>query len=134
MSDRNTGIIEEFRSSGGKAKAFGDKPLVIVHTIGAKTGRVREIPLATLPDGERLVIFASKAGANTNPDWYHNLKANPIVEVEFGTERFTVKATEVPDPQRQAYFDEQVGVMPQFAGYVESAGDRVIPVLALDRI
>lgn len=133
MSDWNTNVINEFRANRGKVAQFGDKPLVILHTIGAKTGQTREIPLVTLLDGERMVIFASKAGATTNPDWYHNLKANPTIDVEFGTDRFRVTATELADPVRQQYFDQQIVALPQFGGYVESAGDRKIPVFALDR-
>ncbi len=82
MSSWNEQIIAEFRANGGKAAQFGDNPLVILHTIGAKSGEVREIPLVALVEGDTLSVFASKGGAPTNPDWYFNLKANARLYVE----------------------------------------------------
>ena len=83
MSDFNTEIIEEFRSSGGKVGGpFAGAPILLLTTTGAKTGKQRTNPLAYLPDGDRVIVFASKAGAPTNPDWYHNLLAHPDVTIE----------------------------------------------------
>ena len=93
---------------------------------------MREIPLVALPDGERLVVFASKAGASTNPDWYHNLRANPEIMVEYGSGSSTMVATEVQEPERQRYFDEQVSRLPFFGDYAKKAKPRTIPVIALD--
>ena len=85
MNDWNKAVIEEFRANGGKVAQFGDSPVVILHTIGAKSGELREIPLVALVgDDGGLTVFASKAGAPTNPDWYYNLKANPDITVEYG--------------------------------------------------
>ena len=93
MSDFNARIIEEFRSNGGKAGGpLAGAPILLLTTTGAKTGKQRTNPLAYLPDGERVVVFASKAGAPTNPDWYHNLVAQPDVTIEVDGETRPVRA------------------------------------------
>jgi len=134
MSDWNAQIIREFRANGGKAAQFGDVPLVILHTIGAKSGEVREIPLVALVDGDRMVVFASAAGAPRHPDWYFNLRAHPDITLEFGTETFRVRATELPADAAAAALAAQAEIMPQFAGYVASAAPRLIPAFTLARI
>ncbi|MFM8412664.1 MAG: nitroreductase/quinone reductase family protein, partial [Alphaproteobacteria bacterium] len=98
----------------------------------ARTGKPRENPLCALLDRGRLFVFASKAGAPTNPDWYHNLKAHPDVEVEHGTERFRARAVEVTGHEREALYARQASLMPQFAEYAASTS-RVIPVVELAR-
>ncbi len=97
MSDWNTQVIAEFRANGGKVAQFGDAPMVILHTVGAKSSAVREIPLVALPHGNQLIVFASKGGAPTNPDWYYNLKAHPDITVEYGTESFAARVEELPE-------------------------------------
>jgi deazaflavin-dependent oxidoreductase (nitroreductase family) len=134
MNDWNAQIIAEFRATGGKAAQFGDNPLVILHTIGAKSGEVREIPLVTLVEGDDMYVFASKGGAPTNPDWYYNLKANPEITVEFGTETFTARLTELPEAEGQAKLQAQGALMPQFLEYVSSAAPRVIPAFHIARV
>jgi deazaflavin-dependent oxidoreductase (nitroreductase family) len=133
MSSWNEQIIAEFRASGGKAAQFGDAPLVILHTIGAKSGQVREIPLVALVESDTMYVFASKAGATTNPDWYFNLKANPAITVEFGTETFTAQVAELSPADAAAKLDAQAQVMPQFGEYVKSAAPRVIPAFSITR-
>jgi deazaflavin-dependent oxidoreductase (nitroreductase family) len=133
MNDWNTQIIAEFRATGGKAAQFGDNPLVILHTIGAKSGELREIPLVTFVEGDDLYVFASKGGAPTNPDWYYNLKANPEITVEYGTETFTASITELPEDEGQAKLRAQAELMPQFGGYITSAAPRVIPAFRIAR-
>ena len=133
MSDWNRQVMAEFRANGGKVEQFGDAPMIILGTIGAKSGELREIPLVYLPDGERFVIFASKAGAPNNPDWAYNLRANPSIEVEVGSEKFAATVAEVTGTERDELFAKQAGLMPQFAEYEEKAGDRVIPVFAVSR-
>lgn len=131
MSDFNTAIIEEFRANGGKVGGpFEGAPMLILHTIGAKSGQERVSPLVYLPHGDDYVIFASKAGADTNPDWYHNLKANPEISIEVGEKKVDVVATEVTGADRDALFAEQVEHMPGFADY-EAKTSRVIPVISL---
>ena len=134
MSDWNTQVIEEFRANGGKVAQFGDAPLVILHTIGAKSGQLREIPLVALVEGDDLYVFASKAGAPTNPDWYHNLKANPQITVEYGTDSFTAQVTELAEADGQAKLRAQADLMPQFGEYITNAAPRVIPAFAVERV
>ncbi len=133
MSNFNQGIIDEFRANGGKAAAFGDAPLVLITTTGAKSGKKLVTPLVSQPqDDGTLYVFASYAGAPKNPAWYHNLVAHPEVEVEFGTDRFTATATPLVGAERDAVYSKQKELFPQFAEYEEKT-DRVIPVVALVR-
>lgn len=134
-NDWNAQIIAEFRANGGKVGGrFEGAPMVLVHHKGAKTGIERVTPLVCQLDGERMYIFASKAGAPSNPDWYHNLKANPEVTIEFGDEvDVPVRATELQGEERDRVWERQKAERPQFAEY-EQKTDRRIPVLALDRI
>lgn len=138
MSDWNAGIIEEFRANEGRVGGpFEGMPMVLVHHVGRKSGTAYTTPLVCLPDDDNpdiCYIFASKAGAPTNPDWYGNLIASGRAEVERGTERYPVTVTEITGPQRDEVFDEQVRRAPGFGGYAEKTkGIRVIPVLKLTR-
>jgi deazaflavin-dependent oxidoreductase (nitroreductase family) len=134
FNDWNRKIIEEFRSSGGKVGGqFAGAPILILTSTGAKTGQRRTTPVMYLADGERLAVFASKAGAPTNPDWYHNLVANPRATVELGTETFEVDA-EVADPaERDRLYGIQAERFANFAEYAEKT-TRVIPVVVLKRV
>ena len=133
VNDWNDRIIKEFRENDGKVGGqFEGAPLVLLTTTGAKTGKVRTNPLVSLVDEDRVVIFASKAGAPTNPDWYHNIVANPRVTVEQGTERYEADATIVEGAERDRLFSTQKERFPGFADY-EAGTDRVIPVVALER-
>jgi deazaflavin-dependent oxidoreductase (nitroreductase family) len=133
-NDFNRGVIEEFRANHGKVGGgFAGSPMVLLTTTGAKSGRKRVNPLVGLRDGDTLYVVASKAGAPTSPDWYHNLLANPSVGVEFGDESF--EATAVPitsGPERDRLYAAQVAAMPGFAEY-EKATERVIPIVELRR-
>ncbi len=130
LQDFNTAVIEEFRSNHGRVAAFGDTPVVLLTTTGAKTGTKRLNPLAALVEGDRLYVFASKAGAPTHPDWYHNLVANPEVSVELGDERFDAVAVPVTGPERDRLYAAQAALVPTFADY-EKKSDRLIPVVEL---
>jgi deazaflavin-dependent oxidoreductase (nitroreductase family) len=133
MSDYNKPIIEEFRANGGKVASFGDAPMVIITTKGAKSGATRVNPLVSQPqDDGTLYIFASAAGAPKSPDWYHNLVANPEIEVEYGTEKFSATATPITGAKRDEIYNRQKELLPQFADY-EKATTRTIPVVALTR-
>ena len=132
-SDFNTKIIEEFRANAGIVGGpFEGAPMVLITTTGAKSGQPRTAPLVYLPDGDRVVIFASKAGAPTHPDWYHNLKANPAVQVEVGADAYGATAVEVTGAERDALYAKQVERMPGFKAYQDGI-TRVIPVIALER-
>ncbi|TGD89904.1 nitroreductase family deazaflavin-dependent oxidoreductase [Mycolicibacterium sp. CH28] len=129
----NRKVIEEFRATGGKAGGmFEGKPLVLVHHVGAKSGTERIAPLVPLLEDGRIYIFASKGGADTNPDWYHNLVANPNTVVELGTETFPVAARVLSGSERDEVYAKQVAVEPQFGAYQQSTS-RVIPVVELQR-
>lgn len=134
MKDWNTAIIQEFRANDGKVAQFGDAPLVILNTIGAKSGQVREVPLVALPVDDRMFVFASAAGAPKHPAWYHNLVAHPEIAVEYGSERFVARLTSLPDPERGERLEQQAGLMPQFGEYVTSAAPRLIPVFEIERV
>ena len=131
-SDFNARIIDEFRANEGRVgPPFVGTPLLLLHHTGARSGRSYVNPLAYLRDGDRYVIFASKAGASSNPDWYHNLKAHPEVEVEVGTETIPVRADQAEGEERERLFSAQAERSPAFADYQEKAGGRLIPVIVL---
>jgi deazaflavin-dependent oxidoreductase (nitroreductase family) len=135
MSDRgdwNTGIIEEFRANGGRVAAFARQPLLLITHTGAKSGRTRTNPLAYLADGDRFVVFATKGGAPTHPDWFHNLVANPTVTIEVGTDTIEVEAEVAEGEERERLWKEQVSFNPAFGEY-ESKTSRTIPVIVLRR-
>jgi len=131
VQDWNSKIIEEFRANEGKVgRPFAGAPILLLHTTGAKTGRERVNPMMYLDlDGHRYV-FASKAGADTNPDWYWNLVAHPDVTVEVGTETYEVSAGPVTGADRDRVYSEQAWRYPGFAEY-EQKTSRVIPVVEL---
>jgi len=105
---------------------------LLLHSTGAKSGRERVSPVMYRPDGDRYVIFASKAGAPTNPDWYHNLKASPEASVEVGTDQVQVTAHDAEGDERERLWSEQKQEYPGFADY-ESKTTRTIPVVILER-
>ena len=135
-NDWNTSIIEEFRANAGQVGGnFAGAPVLLLTTTGAKSGQQRIAPVMYLPDDadpKRVYVFASKAGAPTNPDWYHNLIANPTVTVELGTETFSAEAEPITGAVRDELYAEQARRYPGFAEY-EAKTTRVIPVVALTR-
>jgi deazaflavin-dependent oxidoreductase (nitroreductase family) len=132
-NDWNQGIIDEFRANHGEVGGqFAGAPLLLLTSTGAKSGKSRTNPMMYLPDGDRMLVFASKAGAPTNPDWYHNLVANPTVTVEVGTDTFQATATSLEGAERDSVYAKQAELYPGFAEYQEKT-TRVIPVVALVR-
>jgi deazaflavin-dependent oxidoreductase (nitroreductase family) len=130
----NQPIIDEFRANSGRVGGrFEGKTLLILHTVGAKSGQERINPTAYVRDGDRLVIIASKGGAPTNPNWFHNIIAHPLVTVEVGTEKFQAQAEIANEPERTRLFNLMVEMMPGFAEYQQKT-TRVIPVITLTRI
>jgi deazaflavin-dependent oxidoreductase (nitroreductase family) len=129
--DFNARIIEEFRANDGRVGGpFEGSTLLLLHHVGAKSGKDRINPLVYSRDGDRYVVFASKAGAPTNPDWYHNLKAHPDVRIEVGTDTIEARAEEATGEDRDRLFRTQAERSPQFAEY-QSNTERVIPVMVL---
>jgi deazaflavin-dependent oxidoreductase (nitroreductase family) len=134
MSDWNQKVIEEFRTNEGKVGGnFANMDLLLLHTVGAKTGIPRVNPVATMPDGEQFVIIASKGGAPSHPDWYYNLVANPEVKVEFGAETFSAKAKVTAEPERSEFYAKMEARYPFFTEYQQKT-DRVIPLIVLTRL
>jgi len=135
INDWNKQIIEEFRANGGKVGGpFEGAPMILVHHTGARTGTERVTPLVTFPEDDgRYVIVASKAGAPTNPDWYHNLKAHPRTSVEVGTETFPVEVVELEGDERESVWTKVKEASPGFAEY-EKKTSRTIPLLRLVRV
>ena len=133
MSDFNTQIIEEFRANDGRVGGmFKGVSLLLLHTIGVKSGKERINPLAYQSDGDRYVIFASFAGSPANPAWYHNLVAHPDVTVEVGTDRFPVHARVAEGDERDRLWARQKELVPTFADYQRKT-TRPIPVIVLER-
>ena len=130
--DRNRQIIEEFRANDGDVGGpFEGRDLLLLHHTGAKTGAERVNPLVYLRDARNYVILASKAGAATNPDWYHNVRANPDVTIEVGSQTIPVRARVAADDERERLWTAQKIASPQFAEY-EASTARVIPVVVLE--
>lgn len=128
----NQVVIEKFRANAGVVS--GPNSLILLTTTGARSGQPRTSPVAYSTDGDRLVIVASKGGAPTNPAWYFNLLANPIVTVEMGTERFQARASVVADEsERERLYAHHAELMPGFAEYPAKT-TRVIPVVLLERL
>jgi deazaflavin-dependent oxidoreductase (nitroreductase family) len=133
VSDWNAKIIEEFRGNEGHVGGrFQGSTLLLLHTVGRKSGVERVNPLAYYPDGDRYVIIASKGGAPTNPDWYYNLLANPHVTIEVGTETFEADAVEITGEDRELLWKRIVERTPGFGDYQKKT-DRIIPLVALTR-
>jgi deazaflavin-dependent oxidoreductase (nitroreductase family) len=135
VANFNDEIIQEFRANGGKVGGrFEGAKLLLLHSTGAKSGRERVNPLAYREDGDRLVVFGSKAGAPTHPDWYRNLLANPKASVEVGTETFDVRSSVAEGEEHDRLWSAQKHDVPGFAEYEKTAGDRTIPVIVLERV
>jgi deazaflavin-dependent oxidoreductase (nitroreductase family) len=109
------------------------KTLLLLHTVGAKSRQERINPVAYVTDGDRIVIIASKCGAPTNPDWYYNILAHPLVTVEVGKEQFQALGAIVSEPERTRLYNQMVAMMPGFAEYQQKTR-RVIPVMTLTRV
>ncbi|MEV7425005.1 MULTISPECIES: nitroreductase family deazaflavin-dependent oxidoreductase [unclassified Streptomyces] len=130
-ADFNARTIEEFRANHGQVGGgFAGAPLLLLHTVGARSGLPRLNPMMYMADQGRYLVFASKAGSDHNPDWYHNLLAHPGARIEVGDETRTVRAVELHGAERDTAFAEQARRYPGFAGY-QSKTERVIPVVAL---
>ena len=134
MNDFNKRVIAEFRANEGKVGGyFENSTLVLLHTIGAKSGLERINPLICAEDNNRLVIVASKGGAPSHPHWYYNLVANPEVSVEYGAEQFRAQATVTEEPERTRLYNKMAELFSAFSDY-EKNTTRIIPVITLTRL
>ena len=130
----NDGVIKEFRANDGKVGGMHEgRPVLLLHHTGAKTGTERVNPLRYQPVDGGYAIFASKGGADTNPDWYHNLLAHPETKIEVGTDTLAVVAREVTGDEYDRIWTRQKRDDPQFARYEQKTNRDRIPVLVLDR-
>jgi deazaflavin-dependent oxidoreductase (nitroreductase family) len=129
----NAEVIAEFRANAGEVAApYPDPPpMLLLHTIGARSGREHIVAMRCLPEDDVLYIFGSAHGSERNPDWYYNLKANPDFEIEKGTDLIAVHATELEGAERAAIFARQAARFPIFADY-EARLARMIPVFRLE--
>jgi deazaflavin-dependent oxidoreductase (nitroreductase family) len=133
FADMNKRIIAEFRANAGVVGGgFAGAPMILLTITGAKSGKQYVSPLVYLADGDDWVVIASKGGAPTNPDWYYNLKANPNLTIEVGSDTIAAVATEVTGAERDALYARQAAVMSNFDEY-QKATTRVIPVFRLTR-
>ena len=129
------GLIAGLRANNGELTSgpMAGRPLLILTTTGARSAKPREAVLTFTRDGDRLVVAASKSGAPTNPDWYHNLIADPIAKVEAGGEAFKARATVQEGAERDRLWANHVAARPEFAEYPKKSG-RVIPMITLERL
>jgi deazaflavin-dependent oxidoreductase (nitroreductase family) len=130
-NDYNNELIEKFRANNGAMP--NGAPLLLLTTKGARSQQTRVNPLAYTRDGDRYVVIASKGGYPSNPDWYHNLVANPEVTVEVDGKRFAARAAVTEGDERHKLFDAQAALMPNFAEY-QTKTSRKIPVIVLEPI
>jgi deazaflavin-dependent oxidoreductase (nitroreductase family) len=130
---QNAPVIAEFRAHGGQVRSRR-WPVLLLTTIGARSGRPHTTPLNYSVDGDRLVVIASKGGSPTHPDWYRNLVAHPEVTIELGGETFRARASTAEEPERTRLFDQQAAVMAFFDGYRQQVAARQIPVVVFERL
>ncbi len=132
-SERNQAVIDEFRANSGKVGGrWEGGQLLLLTTTGARSGTRRTTPVVYMTDGGRLLVFASRGGRPTSPDWYHNLVANPTVTVEVGNERYEAKAAVLSGEERDRLYALQAEKAPAFAQY-QANTTRKIPVVALEK-
>jgi deazaflavin-dependent oxidoreductase (nitroreductase family) len=131
MKEFNKNLVEEFRANGGKVGGqFAGADLLLLTTTGAKSGEPRLAPLAYFTIDDKMIIIGSKAGADTNPDWVHNLRANSGAHIEVGTDAYDVTSRELPRDERDEIFDKVVAAAPGFGEY-QSKTSRIIPLFEL---
>ena len=130
--DMNERVIAEFRSNAGQLRSR-KWPVILLTTVGARTGRRHVTPLNFSRDGDQIVVIASKGGSSSHPDWYRNLAANSEVEIEDGPERFAARARVAEEPERTRLYDQQAKQMPFFDGYRKRVKEREIPVVVFER-
>jgi deazaflavin-dependent oxidoreductase (nitroreductase family) len=128
----NEPVIREFRDRGGITSRRW--PVILLTTVGRRSGRPHTTPLNFSRDGERLVVIASKGGSASHPDWYLNLRANPEVTIEHGGETFRARAREAQEPERSELYDRQAATMTFFDGYRRQVKSRQIPVVIFERL
>jgi deazaflavin-dependent oxidoreductase (nitroreductase family) len=130
--DYNHQLIEEFRADRSKFEGPGSRPLLLLTTTGAKSGKRHTTPMMYIPDGDRLLVIASNIGAPKHTDWYYNLVAHPEVTVEVGTKTYDATAIVTQGAERQQLWTRIVAQYPFFADH-QAKTTRQIPIIALTR-
>lgn len=136
MTDRdwvgfNAGIIEEFRANDGKVASFGGLPVIVLHTIGSRTGQVRLTPLIPVFDGDDMYVFGTAEGASKDPAWVGNLRAHPRITIETATASFVADVLALLEADARGMVDERAATTPKLREYVASASPRAIPVFSI---
>jgi deazaflavin-dependent oxidoreductase (nitroreductase family) len=132
IKEINRRVVEQFRA-GGEIEGMHRERLVLLTTVGAKTGQRRTTPMMFDRDGDRVLVMASNAGAAKTPDWFHNVVAHPHVTVEIGDETYEAVAVVTEGAERERMWSMITGRYPFFLDHQAKAG-RVIPVVALERV
>ena len=133
IKEHNRQLIEEFRENRNQVGGpFEGRHLLLLTTIGARSGRRHTTPMMYIPDGEHLLVVASNAGSPNHPDWYRNLVAHPQVTVEVGTETFDATAIVTEGEERQRLWNRIVELYPFFAEH-QAKITRQIPIIVLSR-
>lgn len=134
IANTNAAVIAEFRANSGEVAAPYDNPppMLLLHTIGARSAQEHIVPMRSLPAGDTLYVFGSAHGSERHPDWYYNVVANPDFVIEKGTETIPVHATELQGAEREAIFARHAARFPVFTDYQRRL-KRTIPVIRLDR-
>ncbi|MBT6243990.1 MAG: nitroreductase family deazaflavin-dependent oxidoreductase [Gammaproteobacteria bacterium] len=127
----NQDIISEFRANSGRVAQFGKLPVVILHTVGARSAKVYLIPLVAVLSDDQMFIFATNAGSPRNPAWVYNLRANPTITVEYGTRTLTATASELPQQQADKQLIAQAELSSQLTDYLKTSHPRRIPVFKI---
>jgi deazaflavin-dependent oxidoreductase (nitroreductase family) len=134
MKEYNRALIEEFRANGGKLSGrLADSSILLLTTIGARSGQPRTTPMGYGKDGERLVVVAANAGAHAHPDWYFNLVAHPEVTIELGGERFQARASTAEGTDREQLLARQAEIVPWLPAQ-QAKTSREIPIVVFERI
>ena len=129
----NPEVIAEFRANDGVVKRFGGLPIIILHTVGARTGKVREIPLIPVFEGERMLLYGTAAGSPSHPAWYYNLRAHPRITVEYGAETFEADIVQLDDHEAAGILAMHALENEVLVQYMEEASPRVVPVFEVKR-
>jgi deazaflavin-dependent oxidoreductase (nitroreductase family) len=119
-------------SGGTDGTEMKGKPVILLTTVGAKSGKLRKTPLMRVEHDGEYAIVASLGGAPKNPVWYYNVKANPRVELQDGAETHEYDAREVFDDEKSTWWERAVDAWPDYADY-QTKTDRQIPVFVLTR-
>lgn len=129
----NKQVIEEFRLNNGVVARFGDLPVVVLNTIGAKSDRLFEVPLLTVIDDGEMYLYGTNAGSKKHPVWIFNVRAHPEIDVEYGTEKFKAHIVELDEQETSARIALQSKRSEQFAEYIASAAPRKIAIFRIVR-